>query len=107
MEGGLGPVRLHRAVPRCCRARLAPAHSALARRVALPALIGASTSYVTFVLLRGAAPLIPVSGIASGVLFLGETLAPLQIAGAALVFTGLVVNTYALSIRAWIAQWRQ
>jgi len=33
-----------------------------ARRVALPALIGASTSYVTFVLLRGAAPLIPVSG---------------------------------------------
>jgi len=33
-----------------------------ARRVALPALIGASTSYVTFVLLRGAAPLIPVAG---------------------------------------------
>ncbi len=33
-----------------------------ARRVALPVLIGASTSYVTFVLLRGAAPLIPVSG---------------------------------------------
>lgn len=33
-----------------------------ARRVALPALIGATTSYVTFVLLRGAAPLIPVSG---------------------------------------------
>src|SRR5437899_850216 len=51
--------------------------------------------------------LIPVSGIASGALFLGETLAPLQIAGAALVFAGLVVNTYALSIRAWIAQWRQ
>jgi len=33
-----------------------------ARRVALPALIGASTSYVTFVLLRGAAPLIPAAG---------------------------------------------
>ena len=51
--------------------------------------------------------LIPVSGIASGALFLGETLAPLQIAGAALVFAGLVVNTYALNIRAWIAQWRR
>ncbi|MGE5225732.1 MAG: chloride channel protein [Planctomycetaceae bacterium] len=33
-----------------------------ARRVALPALIGAITSYVTFVLVRGAAPLIPVAG---------------------------------------------
>ena len=47
--------------------------------------------------------LIPVSGIASGVLFLGETLAPLQIAGVALVFAGLVVNTYAPRIRAWLA----
>ena len=39
--------------------------------------------------------LIPVSGIASGALFLGETLAPLQMAGVVLVFAGLVVNTYA------------
>ena len=47
--------------------------------------------------------LIPVSGIASGALFLGETLAPLQAAGVALVFAGLVFNTYALRMRAWIA----
>jgi O-acetylserine/cysteine efflux transporter len=46
--------------------------------------------------------LIPVSGIASGALFLGEKLAPLQAAGVALVFAGLVVNTYAPRIRAWI-----
>ena len=51
--------------------------------------------------------LIPVSGIASGALFLGETLAPLQIAGVALIFAGLVVNTYALRIRAWLAARRQ
>ena len=48
--------------------------------------------------------LIPVSGIASGVLFLGEKLAPLQMAGVALVFGGLVVNTYAPRIRAWLAE---
>jgi O-acetylserine/cysteine efflux transporter len=45
--------------------------------------------------------LIPVSGIASGALFLDETLAPLQMAGVALVFAGLVVNTYAPRMRAW------
>jgi O-acetylserine/cysteine efflux transporter len=45
--------------------------------------------------------LIPVSGLASGALFLGESLAPLQIAGVALVFAGLVVNTYAHRIAAW------
>ncbi|HET7031725.1 MAG TPA: EamA family transporter [Casimicrobiaceae bacterium] len=39
--------------------------------------------------------LIPVSGLASGAIFLGESLAPLQIAGVVLVFVGLVVNTYA------------
>jgi O-acetylserine/cysteine efflux transporter len=39
--------------------------------------------------------LIPVSGLASGALFLGESLAPLQAAGVALVFAGLAVNTYA------------
>jgi len=38
--------------------------------------------------------LIPVMGIASGVLFLGESLAPMQALGAALVFAGLVVNVY-------------
>jgi O-acetylserine/cysteine efflux transporter len=46
--------------------------------------------------------LIPVSGIASGALFLGGKLAPLQAAGVALVFAGLVVNTYAPRIRAWM-----
>jgi drug/metabolite transporter (DMT)-like permease len=35
------------------------------------------------------------------VLFLDETLAPLQMAGVALVFAGLVVNTYAPRMRAW------
>ncbi|MGE5171198.1 MAG: EamA family transporter [Rudaea sp.] len=36
--------------------------------------------------------LIPVSGLASGALFLGETLAPMQAVGAALVLGGLAVN---------------
>jgi O-acetylserine/cysteine efflux transporter len=43
--------------------------------------------------------LIPVSGVASGVLFLGESLAPMQAVGAALVFTGLVVNVYGPRLR--------
>jgi O-acetylserine/cysteine efflux transporter len=43
--------------------------------------------------------LIPVSGIASGALFLGETLAPLQAVGAALVLVGLVVNVYGTRLR--------
>jgi O-acetylserine/cysteine efflux transporter len=47
--------------------------------------------------------LIPVSGIASGALFLGEKLAPLQAAGVALVFAGLAVNVYAPRIRGWLA----
>ena len=38
--------------------------------------------------------LIPVSGLASGALFLGESLAPLQAIGAALVLAGLAVNVY-------------
>jgi O-acetylserine/cysteine efflux transporter len=38
--------------------------------------------------------LIPVSGLASGALFLGESLAPLQAAGVGLVFIGLAVNVY-------------
>ena len=48
--------------------------------------------------------LIPVSGLASGALFLGETLVPVQIAGVALVFAGLVVNVYGLKMRAWLAR---
>ena len=48
--------------------------------------------------------LIPVSGLASGVLFLGESLAPLQMAGVALVFAGLVVNTYASRLTAWLLE---
>ena len=47
--------------------------------------------------------LIPVSGLASGALFLGESLAPLQIAGVVLVFAGLVVNTYAPRLTSWFA----
>jgi len=46
--------------------------------------------------------LIPVSGLLSGALFLGETLAPLQAAGAALVLAGLCVNVYGVRIRAWL-----
>lgn len=38
--------------------------------------------------------LIPVSGLASGALFLGESLAPMQAVGVALVLAGLVVNVY-------------
>ena len=38
--------------------------------------------------------LIPVSGLASGALFLGESLAPMQAVGAAFVFVGLLVNLY-------------
>ena len=48
--------------------------------------------------------LIPVAGIASGALFLGEELAPVQAAGVALVFAGLVVNVYGLKIHAWVAR---
>jgi O-acetylserine/cysteine efflux transporter len=49
--------------------------------------------------------LIPVSGLASGALFLGETLAPLQAVGAALVLAGLVVNVYGARLRGpWLAR---
>ena len=48
--------------------------------------------------------LIPVSGLASGALFLGESLSPAQMAGVALVFVGLVVNVYGLRIRAAAAR---
>ncbi len=48
--------------------------------------------------------LIPVTGLASGALFLGETLAPVQAAGAVLVFAGLAVNIYGARLFAWIAR---
>ena len=38
--------------------------------------------------------LIPVSGLLSGWLFVGESLAPIQAGGAALVLAGLMVNVY-------------
>jgi O-acetylserine/cysteine efflux transporter len=48
--------------------------------------------------------LIPVSGLVSGALFLGESLAALQIAGALLVFAGLAVNVYGLRMKDWLAR---
>jgi O-acetylserine/cysteine efflux transporter len=48
--------------------------------------------------------LIPVSGLVSGALFLGEDLAPLQYAGAALVLVGLVWNVFGAQARAWLAE---
>ena len=46
--------------------------------------------------------LIPVAGLASAALLLGETLAPLQMLGVALVFAGLAENTYGARLRAWL-----
>jgi len=47
--------------------------------------------------------LIPVSGLASGALFLGESLAPMQAVGAAFVFVGLLVNVYGAQLaRGWL-----
>jgi O-acetylserine/cysteine efflux transporter len=51
--------------------------------------------------------LIPVSGLASGALFLGESLAPVQLAGAALIFIGLVYNVYGLRLRAILVRARK
>lgn len=48
--------------------------------------------------------LIPVTGLASGAIFLGEALAPLQLAGAALVFSGLAWNLGGAQARQWIAR---
>jgi O-acetylserine/cysteine efflux transporter len=48
--------------------------------------------------------LIPVSGVVSGAIFLGESLAPLQAVGAALVFAGLAENVYGPRIRAWLTR---
>ena len=47
--------------------------------------------------------LIPVSGLASGALFLGESLAATQLAGVLLVLAGLVVNVYGARIKARLA----
>ena len=44
--------------------------------------------------------LIPVSGVVSGVLLLGEALAPLQMLGALLIFAGLFENVYGPRLRA-------
>ncbi len=48
--------------------------------------------------------LIPISGLASGALFLGESLATLQIAGVLLVFAGLAVNVYGGRVKGWLGQ---
>jgi O-acetylserine/cysteine efflux transporter len=48
--------------------------------------------------------LIPVSGLASGALFLGERLAWLQAAGVALVFAGLLVNVNGMRIWRWLGE---
>jgi O-acetylserine/cysteine efflux transporter len=47
--------------------------------------------------------LIPVSGLASGALFLDEGLSRLQVVGAVLVFAGLAVNVFGLRLREWLA----
>jgi O-acetylserine/cysteine efflux transporter len=44
--------------------------------------------------------LIPVSGLASGAVFLGEGLAPLQMLGVALVLIGLAENVFGSGLRA-------
>jgi O-acetylserine/cysteine efflux transporter len=46
--------------------------------------------------------LVPVSGLASGAIFLGEGLAGLQVAGVVLVFLGLAENVFGTQLRAWL-----
>ncbi len=48
--------------------------------------------------------LIPVSGLASGAILLGESLAPLQALGALLVFAGLAENVFGAELRTWLAR---
>ena len=48
--------------------------------------------------------LVPVSGLASGAVFLGESLAPLQLAGAGVVLAGLAINVYGAKMRTWLAR---
>ena len=50
--------------------------------------------------------LIPVSGVVSGAIFLGESLGPLQAVGALLVFAGLAENIYGPRLRAWVSRAR-
>jgi O-acetylserine/cysteine efflux transporter len=50
--------------------------------------------------------LIPVSGLASGAIFLGESLAPVQALGAILVFAGLAENVFGAELRTWLARRR-
>lgn len=49
--------------------------------------------------------LIPISGLASGALFLGERLAWPQAAGVGLVLAGLLVNVYGRRIWRWLGEW--
>jgi O-acetylserine/cysteine efflux transporter len=46
--------------------------------------------------------LIPVVGLASGAIFLGEGLAPLQLVGVALVLLGLAANVFGGEMRRWL-----
>jgi O-acetylserine/cysteine efflux transporter len=46
--------------------------------------------------------LIPVSGLAGGAILLGEGLAPLQMAGVALVLVGLAENVFGAHLRQWL-----
>jgi O-acetylserine/cysteine efflux transporter len=55
-------------------------------------------------LIQPFALLVPVTGLASGALFLGETLAPMQAVGALLVFAGLAVNVFGPRLRAWLGR---
>jgi O-acetylserine/cysteine efflux transporter len=48
--------------------------------------------------------LVPVSGLVSAAFFLGESLAPMQLAGAGLVLAGLTWNIFAAQARDWIAR---
>jgi O-acetylserine/cysteine efflux transporter len=51
--------------------------------------------------------LIPVSGLASGAILLGESLAPAQAVGVTLVFAGLVENVFGSDLRTWLARRRR
>jgi O-acetylserine/cysteine efflux transporter len=46
--------------------------------------------------------LIPVSGLASGAIFLDEGLTPLQLGGVALVLVGLAENVFGAGLRGWL-----
>lgn len=46
--------------------------------------------------------LVPVSGLVSGAVFLGERLTLLQFAGVGVVFAGLAINVYGPRLRGWV-----